>query len=478
MLPLDMSAVSTAMKAARITLAAFTFHRRKYLNRKDFKRYMQQGLGRCVLTLHESDNIEKYRDIVLWGCLHNLSFDTQCEGTRAAYIYRLVSCFHDDAYFIAPTIDAFLKLRRHDDWPFEHFCELLRMFAENGSLEAKQTLYEKYESLLYSLTVKRRFKSFDSERDNFEFICISLTSLDGTDALLKIAEDMGSLFKKNPHYDSGNFAWFFDNSKDKFGKKQFVSFLKHEAKRSENISFLYENYQKVIPNLYKTVSDTPEIPCADNFIAEVNTTGTLSRAAKRSFSRCTEDEKMRLAIFVLNEDDLSRKAELLSTFQYEGFPIQHDTLIAYSKSDNDKLRKAAFDVLTNCKSDAVRQYAHELLDSGENTDYAIKMLIFNYTPDDKSLLLSALSSLKVDYNDESDWHRIGLKIFDAFDLKIKLPKECLLFIYETTLCSFCRESAVRYLAKHKWLTANIIEECRYDSNREIVEYVNRYYPSK
>lgn len=106
---------------------------------------MRQGLGRCVLTLRKSDNIEQYREIVLWGCLHNLSYDTQCEGTRAAYIYHLASCFHDDAYFIAPTIDAFQKLPRHLDWTFCHFFELLRLFAEKGSVDAKNALYEKYD---------------------------------------------------------------------------------------------------------------------------------------------------------------------------------------------------------------------------------------------------------------------------------------------------------------------------------------------
>ena len=106
---------------------------------------MRQGLGRCVLTLRKSDNIEQYREIVLWGCLHNLSYDTQCEGTRAAYIYQLASCFHDDAYFIAPTIDAFQKLPRHLDWTFCHFFELLRLFAEKGSVDAKNALYEKYD---------------------------------------------------------------------------------------------------------------------------------------------------------------------------------------------------------------------------------------------------------------------------------------------------------------------------------------------
>ena len=35
------------------------------MNKKDFKKYMQQGLGRCILALKSSENIEKYKEIVL-----------------------------------------------------------------------------------------------------------------------------------------------------------------------------------------------------------------------------------------------------------------------------------------------------------------------------------------------------------------------------------------------------------------------------
>lgn len=440
---------------------------------------MQQGLGRCAVTLRESDNIGKYRDIVLWGCLHNLSYDTQCEGTRAAYVYQLVSCFHDDAYFAAPTIDAFLSLPPHLDCTFDHFCELLRRFAENGYAEAKNVLYKKYDILLASLTVKRSFRSYDYERDNFERVCISLTSLDGEATLLKIAEDMGALFKRNRHYDGGSFDWFFADSESKFGKNWLSSFLKREAKRSENVLCLYENYQRAIQDLKNAAYKPIETPCAENIISETDTAGELSPASRVRFSKRAEDaEKMKLALSALAEKDLFKKAELLSAFCNEEFPIQHETIIEYSKSDCEKLSEVAFCILTNCRSTAVRQYACELLDLGENTDYAIQMLISNYTPDDKAVLLSTLYSLKVNYKNESDWHGIGLHILAAYDRKIRLPKECLLYIYETTLCSCCRVFAVRKLAKHRWLTADIVEECRYDSNYEIADYVNRYYPSK
>ena len=72
---------------------------------------MQQGLGRCIITLEQSKDHERYRDTVLWGCLHNLSYDTQCEGTRAVYVYELTSFFCDDDYFVKPTVNTFLNLR-------------------------------------------------------------------------------------------------------------------------------------------------------------------------------------------------------------------------------------------------------------------------------------------------------------------------------------------------------------------------------
>ena len=98
---------------------------------------MQQGLGRCVLELRNAENIAKYKYIVLWGCLHNLSYDTQCEGTRAHYVYELTTYFNDEPYFVAPIIDAFERILRRSDWTFSHFCELLLHFAENGNVDAK-----------------------------------------------------------------------------------------------------------------------------------------------------------------------------------------------------------------------------------------------------------------------------------------------------------------------------------------------------
>ena len=449
------------------------------MNKKDFKRYMQKGLGRCVLALQSSDSIEKYKEIVLWGCLHNLSYDTQCEGTRAPYIYELTTYFNDEDYFLLPCIEAFEKIPRRSDWLFSHFTELLRRFAENGNRRAQSALEQKYEYLLSALLNKRGFGSYDFERDNFERICITLGSLGGTDVLLKIAADMGMLFKKNPHYSGSDFDWFCSSMDDGVGEKRLHNLLRREAKKSDHIACFYDNYLKVTEKIQTIVRSPMEIPCAEDIKNEVDVTGAVKPSSRVRFSRrANECEKLKLAQEVIAERDFDKKAEMLSTFAFldESFPLPHKTIIAYSKSSHERLREVSFEVLSNCQSPAVREYALKLLATGEYKAEAIQMLLCNYTSADKGLLLSELDKIKVDYDDDSYWHAIGMKILNVCDQGVKLPKEFFAYVYESTLCSCCREYAVRALAKHRWLTKEIIEECRHDSNYDISQYINRYYP--
>jgi hypothetical protein len=139
------------------------------------------------------------------------------------------------------------------------------------------------------------------------------------------------------------------------------------------------------------------------------------------------------------------------------------------------LRDTALIALTNCESEIVHNYALSLLQSETHKTLALKMLLQNYKPDDKELLLRAFYALEVEYEGECDWHSIGYKILDVYANGKELPKEFLLYIYNTTLCSCCRFTAVRELDKRQWLTLDIIEECKHDSNKNITEYINRTY---
>jgi hypothetical protein len=54
------------------------------LTKTQFKEAFKRGLGNPFIELKESNNREKYKDIVLWTCLRNTCYDMQCEGGRGS----------------------------------------------------------------------------------------------------------------------------------------------------------------------------------------------------------------------------------------------------------------------------------------------------------------------------------------------------------------------------------------------------------
>ena len=452
------------------------------MNKKDFKTCMQQGRGGCVLALKSEKNIAKYKDIVLWGCLHNLSYDTQCEGVRAEYVYHLTTFFCDEAYFVAPIIKAFTSLANEKDDLFQHFSTLLSLFAESGNEDAQLAIEQKYEQLYDTLLHKHSFKAYDFERDNFQHFCIILLPSCNEDFICKMMRDLGHLFKENPHYDGDEFDWLCFSIEKHLGKRVFDQIRKRDSQCCEDVKCFYENYLPLIKKREKNrkrIPHKPEAPSVEAIIEEIATTGRLLPYTRVRFYRHADAEaRKKLAEFVLAEENLDKKAELLSVFFHHEFPLPHEIVVEYANSSHERLREVALTALTNCQGKAVYDYALDLFQKNPSSATALEMLLQNYTSSIKDFLLRALYSLEVDYDSESGWHSIGFKILDLFESGKKLPKEFLLYVYNTSLCSCCRYRSVKTLAKHRWLAKEMIEECRFDSNDRIVKYINRYYPQK
>ena len=103
--------------------------KKRELTKKEFRRAMLCGLGRCVTALKETENPAKYSDSVLWACTHVISYDPQCEGTKCYYIRKLIACFDDPAPFFSAIAEGFEKCDLQRKWLFQHYASLLRLFA-------------------------------------------------------------------------------------------------------------------------------------------------------------------------------------------------------------------------------------------------------------------------------------------------------------------------------------------------------------
>lgn len=447
------------------------------ISTSEFKRLMLCGNGKCYIVLSNSQDKEKYRQTVLWGCLHNIAFDTQTEGTRAEYLYELAAIYNDDSYFLIPILQKFKKLSPDcRGWDYSHFCDMLCLFARYGNESAATALRKKYNELYPLILKKRKIKGYNVLRDNYERLSIAIVDLEGLPAFKSIAQDMGNLFLQNKIYNGSDFEWFYISFEKDVGKNNLKRYMLREGRGNPAIATFYKSIQKSMAELqpYKKSTDINPLPTARQII-EAADNGKINFNLRINFKRnAAEDQKILLAKAVLDEKDLNKKAELLRTFTMIGFPIHIEKIISYTQSGNKELCQAALDVLADTKNPVVRDYALHLLQSGEKFSDAVSMFILNYQKQDKQILLSCLNSLKVTYADESDWHHVVCSILHAYYFKVKLPKEALMFIYNKSLCSYCRKDAVVELAKRGWLTDEIKAECAHDSYSDIRKYIKKY----
>lgn len=441
----------------------------------EFRKNMRCGLGRCYTAL-ESGDMPKFKPIVLHGCINNIAFDTQCEGSRGNYMHSLAARFGDNDYFVIPAAEKFLNMPPNGDWhKFCHLCDFLKCFAEDGGSAAEQALKNKYSELYSALMNTRSSQKTNDISDNYEYLCIDIMQISGINTFFKIAEDIGGYFIRRKNDDTETlrfcFDWFYFNACEKFGKKALKKELKKRSLSGSGISRFFEIMETETVRAPKTVQ--PEFSSEDIIQKTESGLSTWDRIKAR---RLDESERIKLANAVLVENDPDKKAELLKIFcsKYCKFPINPEQLIGYTCSENDKLRAAAFDALSYTEDKCVHDFAAKLVMQGSHINEAIPILIGNYEKSDKELLLSALSGIKIDLYDSSGWHGIVIGILNAAEKKgSKLPSEALMFVYENSLCSRCRENALKIMGRRHILTDELLNECLFDCNCDIRKYAEK-----
>ena len=150
------------------------------------------------------------------------------------------------------------------------------------------------------------------------------------------------------------------------------------------------------------------------------------------------------------------------------FPFDPTPVINDARSAHPRLRSVALEALSEIRHPGVRDFAWELLAS--NPDNALPIVIKNYLPEDEARLYARLQAYPVDYACKSNWHWLHLAIFDLFEKDSGVdspPKPLLPLVYETTLCSCCRETAVRLMGRYRMIAPELWEEQLHDSNDEI-----------
>lgn len=427
------------------------------MTKKEFKEAMLRGLGRCVRAVEQEP--ERYRALVLWACQRDISYDTQCEGTRAWYVYTMVSAYGDKEPFIRAAADALRKYRANDGWGVQYLSELLMLFTLDGSDIARQALEEKYQQLLTAMhTRQRRPNRVFHERSDLEQLGLTL-SVDSA-SFLRVAADFGRLYRQKKYMVSGDFDWFFAAKGTRY-KRELLS----AAKKDENIACFLQREQDCVAAREASWEQRKVLPIEKRSVV------ALSRWLAREGNPETVE---RYALAYRNERQPDLRAQALKVFFWCPYPDDPVLLIEDTRSDCAELRDAAWRALEGLRHPAVRMFALQNANMGINTPENFGLLVSNYQPEDGKLLEKLLREM-IAAKDWDSVHWAGLDVYRAFykGSGIPHPKHLLPALYEYNPCSCCRESALTYMSKHRMLTEEILEECLYDSNDEIRTYAEK-----
>ncbi len=427
------------------------------MTKKDFKAAMLRGLGRCVYAVQQEP--EKYRDIVLWACKRDIAYDAQSEGTRSWYVYTLASSYPDKYPFIHAAAEALKKYRPNSSWDLLHLTELLMFFAQDGYEIAHHTVAEKYREMLAAMQRrKRRPKWVFDELSDLEQLGLVL-AVDRA-SFLRIAGDFGSLYREKKYMESGDFSWFFEAKGKRYRKD-----MEQAAQQDPDIARFLKREQESVA----AIQANREQRKTDSLEA---LTGIRLSWWLANHADAETRELYAQAYRQQTQPELRGKS--LAAFSDCPYPGDPHSLIEDACSDCEELRNAAWRALEYVRDPAVREFALKNAHDGVRSPENFALLVTNYMPQDAELLEKLLQE-RIKAKDWDDVHIAGMDIGRAFyrDSKIPHPKHLLPLLYEYTPCSYCRESVVENMAKHRMLTKALLEECRYDSNCDIRSYAEK-----
>ncbi|MDE7297993.1 MAG: hypothetical protein K2N94_04080 [Lachnospiraceae bacterium] len=460
---------------------------------EEFIRLMRCGHGRCAVMLQGAP--ERYREAVRYGCLNDLSYDMQCEGSRGGYMYRLACRFGENGDFLAEAAEKLLREEPLGNWNlFCHLCDFVAGYAFDGNAFAAGVLEETYVRLFRGIMTTRAGAAHSALVDSYEYTAILLMQLKGSERLTELAGDMGAYFiRRRRAEDSslqGDFLWFFTCAAEKY-EEDFLQKL-------DQTSPQLRRFVRVMGSGRKYHARMSEAPNAGEICERVSAGGAGPRERVLFGRQAGTEEKRKLAEAALAEKDEERAAALLRMFtaEYNVFPLDPAPLIQYAVCRRGERRDAALDALSYIRADSVHKLAVRLLDGADSMENgtdgglassaaevsgisdasvaadALCMLLRNYRESDFNLLLRALGRLEIDPEDGNGWHGVVCRILDEAE-QSGLPDEALRFVYEKSICSCCRKDAVELMQKRGILTGALAEECLFDCNEEIRELAGR-----
>jgi hypothetical protein len=420
-----------------------------------FKSAIKRGTGEAYLLMKANPDLDFSKDIIK-AALKNLSYDNQCEGSRADYVFELIQ-LSGKKEIIRQAILKALATERKDNWALEQLFDITALFAKQGDKEAKKAIYKR----IYKKTINGAGWAGES----------ALIKLDGVEGLKFIAAVKGKILQDDPEeWEDGSTVDWFQRENPTIKVYQE---LEKAGKNNEYIR-TYLNAIKKNKADYKR-SERP------NYNYEIVTDRINSKAIvplpPSGVKELSKSDIKKLADDFLKQTDRIKLEKYMRVFDRVKYPYNYQPLLALLKNKHPiyeflKIKKKKHDRLIEYAASAlkyfsgadIRAFAIEKLKKVRIPADYLDLLVSNYKKGDHKLLTEIVARCK----NEDEIHSLVDGYINIF--KANKTKECqkpLEAVYGKLTCGIHREDIIKILIENKVLSTRLKKEIKFDSIKEI-----------
>ena len=442
------------------------------LTREEFRLALRTGQGRALMhvTRHGASDVG---DLIVDACLHDKTFDPQCEGNRTPWMIEIMDAASlEDA--VCKTLVETLSADTSGEsfWDTNHLCRLAMTFAHRGHSAARSALYH----------------ALRKNDDSADLIAAEeIIELDGADGLLFVSERIGEWLAADSRLAVGDspLLWYDEHHGDGSAKRVLTSACKRNDRIAAYLTHIQSKHDDTCGGAGPSKGSRYVKPDILRFgvrgpsrLQKVNSMSSdelirLIEAGAPGFGkyalsgwgrRATEDALRVVADRMFRESNPDRLARFLGVFQGRPLPDFDPRLLRFAEHPDHDVRWVTIFVLAQHQHSDVRTLALDRVKAGRHNERELKLFCRNLKRGDWSLIWDSLRWP----DDENELHWMLDDLLEVFeDGPAEESHEALLLVYEHSPCTNCRGRAVKALRKRKRVPDWLSEECSFDADEEI-----------
>jgi hypothetical protein len=424
---------------------------------ESFESWLRKGLGRAVTFLAQNREAP-FRNAVLHACLHNITYDAQCEEGRGEYLWMLIEHSGDRKFFRDAVVQHLTQPCHEADYEWPQIFYVAQQFATEGDSEMRLSMYSAFDVL--------RFSEAGASS------ATSLIHLDPLEGFVFAIDRLDTSSSEDNWWMVGSLITDLEDRVGKAEAERLIASAVGTHTSVENVVGAYRRYEEERRQASQR-SDSEHL----DLQALRNMPGDRSWAwrFRRWALKASPEELSAATKQFLSDENPEKVWGCLRVFcAPRPFPGDVGHLLRLSDSDHNRIRRAAAVALSKIRDPRVRAHALMLLQSTERFTDGIKLLESNYDESDFPMFNQAVTRSST----PEEIHGIGMTIQHMVENDVRLEFEpLLLFLYEAGPCSLCRTEFVEALIKLERLPESIRDECRFDAEPDTRRAVCPSQPS-